>query len=924
MALATTAIAAIMIISLFYALSTVPAAAASFTYTPNNVTVGGVLATDSYVLFPWVEKSLTIGFSKYGEMIDTNTNTGLNYAGLTDPFSPFGTLIAPYQMIEGWVLNITYNSPAGYGNVWAFALHSDYYNSTSVGGNWIEGVKGGSANLAYLGGRKTNGGAVTAPIQVLYNGPRSFTAMLNTTIYTTPSHDLPLVELIFIIEFDKVTKQVTILKDIKRIDYGKDYGVMQIEFGDRGEWDLGPAPSSGPHTGIPFSSANIFENLSTSYNPEYQSWYQKAPKNYDGTYDLVQILSNSTPQYLGWAAFWPKPMVTSVAATEGTGKITRPQILTSTSTHTDDFTASATGTQTTFTTTLVPSAYPQSNGSSVIPWEPDPLVFLNGVQYSTNGTTSPPSNETTYYATSHTVKFPTAVPAGADVKLVYIVSEHGAVYDKMAVTWGSPFVIGEWAFLMDAPGEIFRGVTVYGVAERSDGTNKPPSASSAVLDSQAEYFLNSTFNPYDLTTAVEKDDSRWVNFFSGDGVTTTFKLTWNYTTDGMLEEAPLFSGTGYNTYYTHTDWDEYANNVSNEAERVLVDGVLAAPTTPSTAWWQSGFTWNYTMSFNSATDTMSIVFTTPPPAGTDNIEVKYTTDGKHYLAYYGSGNSQNVAETGQYEWIVVGSKAATVDSLGAAYVTEAFDSIKNIDVLKAGMDFRDTAFGPNVPWVSAYLGAGNATNIRANYYDSIGRSYLADNWCPPPGSSFTEPITSSQMIFVGGPRANLGEEYFNEFTNAFFAEKEYVVNNTLGQANEIFASTCWHLNTYTDNSTTGYGMISVSEDLNGTVGLVFWGLSGQDTYYVTQWFWNYPYGIPLPPGSYSAEKPPASGIVYSGIQYLQHEDDGVTSIILQINYACHTSVIGGHTYHFDASNPEITIAHNERLGTISEKGQHDP
>jgi len=52
--------------------------------------------------------------------------------------------------------------------------------------------------------------------------------------------------------------------------------------------------------------------------------------------------------------------------------------------------------------------------------------------------------------------------------------------------------------------------------------------------------------------------------------------------------------------------------------------------------------------------------------------------------------------------------------------------------------------------------------------------------------------------------------------------------------------------------------------------------------------------------------------VYSGIEYLQHENRGVTDIILKITYPT-----------ADPTHPTVSIARNERLGTISEKACHD-
>src|SRR4030042_5159273 len=50
--------------------------------------ISGVLATDTYSLYPFKQdKSLTIGFSKFGEMIDSINNIGLEYRD-RDAFAP--------------------------------------------------------------------------------------------------------------------------------------------------------------------------------------------------------------------------------------------------------------------------------------------------------------------------------------------------------------------------------------------------------------------------------------------------------------------------------------------------------------------------------------------------------------------------------------------------------------------------------------------------------------------------------------------------------------------------------------------------------------------------------------------------------------------------------------------------------------------
>jgi len=321
--------------------------------------------------------------------------------------------------------------------------------------------------------------------------------------------------------------------------------------------------------------------------------------------------------------------------------------------------------------------------------------------------------------------------------------------------------------------------------------------------------------------------------------------------------------------YQNVEWDQYCSF----AERVLVDGVLQERDVDYTIDYMTGNFWaDYhkylTVGITPHAAYPRIVFTTAPDEDAE-IKVLYSTE------YEGS-----------YEWIVVGKNAATIDSAATAYVAQAFDSIKHIHVQVAGLDMNETTYGPYAPFVMG----GATTGTRTDYVDCLGRSYLRDDWC------HTYPVSSSNMIFMAGPRANLGTEYFNDFTNAFFAETEWVVNNT-GQANKILALTCWNKTIYGN----GYAMISVYKDLNGTIGLLFSGYQGQDFYYACKWFWSIPDGLEAPDGT----------IVYSGIEYLQHENRGVTDIVLKIKYPT-----------TDPTHPIVTI--KERLGTISEKTPHDP
>jgi hypothetical protein len=354
-----------------------------------------------------------------------------------------------------------------------------------------------------------------------------------------------------------------------------------------------------------------------------------------------------------------------------------------------------------------------------------------------------------------------------------------------------------------------------------------------------------------------------------------------YVDDLSLAYLTKSSGIRYERVYNMeedklipSDWDAYCSF----AERVLINGTLIerygyADLIAHESYYRIDFATGNLTFYHWVTGTG---YTTWTLGVYTHVKVLYSTIEEN--------------EKGRYEWIVVGTDAASIANVAAAYVAEAFDSKKDIAVLKTGMDIREATWGPNAPYVMS----GPGTRLRSNYYDSLGRSHLRDDWCT------TYPIASSNMIFIGGPRATLGTEYFNEFTNAFFAESEWVVNNT-GQSNTIMGLSCWNRTTYFNDATTGYAQISVYKDLNGTIGFLVWGLNGDDGLYAAEWFWNYPAGITCPDGT----------IVYSGIEYLQHENRGVTDIILKIRYPT-----------ADPTHPTVSI--KERLGTISEKTPHDP
>ena len=364
-------VTAIIVLSLFASmLYSVPVMAVD----PEDwyTTIEGVLGTDTYSLYPFEEKSLKVGLSKFGELINSKTNVGLEYAEERDPFAaPVGSSVDEHWLpksvwINGWFIDLIYNhSSWGVRHVWAGALFADL---SSYGGPWLwvddsvesdvdeasedfrdPGVPiddyGNPMTAAALqyGGRKTNGTAVTDPMVVLYNGPRLFVAKLTTHIYDyddISETKIHLVDFVITVMFNKVKKEVIVIKDVKFIPHYKyllrpltikvkvkveeewtwkeisiDKGIL-IQLSNREEWDLG---SEGVYSSyVHFYVADNNEGQETVYDDAWTmlptlpanvsvtlpgggtvtiNAHGGEPVSDDGTYDVAQIISNDAVSY---------------------------------------------------------------------------------------------------------------------------------------------------------------------------------------------------------------------------------------------------------------------------------------------------------------------------------------------------------------------------------------------------------------------------------------------------------------------------------------------------------------------------------------------------------------------------------------------------------------------------------------------------
>lgn len=685
---ATTIIAGLLVSMLFAQL-------ASSTLTPynaDNMTVNGVLSTDSYVLYPYAANSLTWGFSKYGELIDgaVSPPVGLSYNG-ADAFANPNVLQKDWS--QGWFIDIHYaDQDNNYQRAWAFALFADEVQGTAgIGGNWKENVS--SPLGPPYGGRETNVYATTDPITVLYDGPREFVAMCRTTLYTLPDHNVAndgLVNITLTFVYNKDSKAIVEYKDVKRLDQGKFGRDFQVEFSDRGEWDIGTTTS-------PPSYATFYADQPTVYDYNYQPYYSAS--NPITGYDVCQII-NKAGTYVGFVAYWPQPYGVFVT---GTNVITREQVLGSLCTVEENGTfgtigyheGSDYGISLSGNGWLSSETYPVGGGV----WSDEPMVFKNGKLLFSPGD---------YTWDGDTIHL-TSTPALTDYFLIDY-KHHQPVYsdghgDSLA-HWGAvpttPYVIGEWDFKLtrDPIAQEFRGVCVYGLTDRHDADDASASKEtwsfgSNVIDSEVQYMLNQVFNPMDLYSAVEKKTAEWVDYYN---VTTT---DWANAKLGYDLYIPL---TNHPVLYV-PDWGQY----NDESERVIWNATLQYPFRNGGYYWTDAMA-TYQLNVNPKTSSyepgygwVEVYSNSVPPVGTE-IKIIYATDNQFE-------NMQNVMIGTSY----VNKTSATVKSLNP---TNLWNYTFDPDYLTADHEFGISSMTMGVTYTTPPANLATASSTGTFHWEA--------------------------------------------------------------------------------------------------------------------------------------------------------------------------------------------------------------
>lgn len=827
----------------------------------------GVLDSDSFVLYPYEEKSINIGFSKYGELIDGEAGIGLEYDGV-DVFA--NPAVAEWKWSNGWVIEIHYTEQNKLRSVWAYALYSDNSGVGGIGGDWKQMQQSKDATEAgdEHGGRRTSGYAETDDIRLIYDGPRKAIYLLKTTIYDKDPGGTGkcLVEITVQLVFNKVKKYVMEIKDIKRCDDNKFDGPFQIEFSQRGEWDIGTESNNE-------AWAEFYDGFETKYwkHPFYFPCEEREPV----TFDVCQMIDQDET-LVGFAAFWPNLISKWVTNVDGINHLGG-----------DDIPGKLETMETEEKYIEVPSALPPFeiwpnylwlDGDTLVidlqdelveyprgacEWNDEPWVFkknaqgeyvklVPGLHFEWDGEVriNPdywvPGDEFVIVYKRWMKGHEEHETFPAECNELFADDWSYGMLDEPKV----PYVFAEWDFDLDYDNpenstQQFRCVSVYGLTDYNNALDPDMPGNEELeyrIDAEVTYQLNEIFNPWDLKDAAHKETFRWAQKGTYDGepieLKSHLKDKYGNDRDCLDEDHGLVQYPKWG-YYCHDDEKVILYDSTGTLEPLLLERDVDYEIVDFFVLFLEEFP-DY--------DLYKVLYSTElvvdPPQGED-------------------------WSVGRWEWIVVGEPSLASDSIGTGMVAAAWLDWKNVETWLSGLDIEAEVYGPAITYT--------LRPMDGDYKDDLGRLHLKDDWSTPDDWAGEEiypyAISSSNVIVVGGPLVNLAAEYYNDFTDAFvfseYGDGFYAPGcwsrTTQGPYWEgmdpvmALDDELWYESTVIDDD-VGYAIISTYKDLNETKGFIVYGYTAEDTYYAC-------YAL-------------RGGL----LEWLQYIQDGVTTIVLRIDY----------------------------------------
>jgi hypothetical protein len=530
-------------------------------------TVNGVLDSDYYSLYPFEKKSVNFGFSKFGELLgipngldpnNQNNWVGMEYDG-RDPFAPPvdpPNTINMTSWVNGWYIDIQYIDPIATTkdrHLFAFAMFAD---GSEWGGDWKWArTPDGEPH----GGRKTNGSCTTEVLKILYNGPRRFVAQSVTHVKDKEGQfgsTWDVLDVTITMIFDKVKKQVILLKDVKiRIQKVHLWDKIDVQFSNREEYDLGPSPSYA-------SFAHFYEQWGwTCYGPD---WHYAQ----NLTRDTVEHQVGNGAQKV--FTLLKQPVATGYLKVYVNGVFQYPGL------PTPPYSVNWNAGNVTFNVAPPNLAdvmfnykyvfkEAENDGDQIPTWDH---------KYDIAQVISSDGSHVAW-----TAMWPCVSDYTVDGLLRFLyplieVKEPDMSYEPKQ----SPLIIGEWDFLLDhAKVPMFRCVEVKGICNRHDADDTDAagywtlSGRDNWVDIEPHWYqLPEVFMPWDLESATKKDTERWVQFYE-----VTSEDVY-YADLGLPLYVPLDNGP----VIIEPIWEAYAysDGTSCFSERVLWGGATPMST----------------------------------------------------------------------------------------------------------------------------------------------------------------------------------------------------------------------------------------------------------------------------------------------------------------------------------------------------------
>lgn len=831
-------------------------------------TFEGVLATPNEApLFPYFHGDVEISVSRFGENVNPFATSaqvfngapisgvGFQYMDANGmPYDPIrNAQVDINHVVDGWKLVVTYKSAqtGTFRTVWAYALFSDYTTAGSpANGNtpsngcpnvvdgWIlcpyNTPMPASPGLSPHGGRKTNGLVQTSATPlVLVDTPRRIVVASVNTIFDTVSGSptdtsTPVARLTLTFDFNKDTKTLIIIKDVKLLldiklanpltepdcenlgtslatIAGANYvprfpaaksqgtGLACFELLDTEELDQAVSTATSVAGFAHFFDALNGEGQTTSKcltiaggafngDPLYH-WDTSRP---NCEYDVMQAIDQAAKgqeQHITSKAFWPVPDWFTVDAKAQSQFFTKLE-----------------GTATT------DLALPPDVVGTSVQW--NFILNLNAPNLANpalDARLAWRSVETltvTDQNTGTVCQEPTPQgPGGTNTPTtVNQVTQSGGPFTT--VVNGVTFTIT--TPLQELISSTSSGSLVYKLI--STTTTGQTCTAGNVIDKEEAYFDNMVFNPWDLNQAARKHFVTRVQYFVATGSSNVF------TTTSTAGQTPFVSIPGDSATCTGTQWtanycwDSYGSfaerivQVNTHGTSLALEKSCATsgttyppcnPAGPDTGKPDTGTLLvrgtDYTLNNCGAADTNTCTGFTisgSPPKGTIyKIIYSCNEDQSACRGYSPNTVSDPNGADPTWEWIVVGRDSAVADSAGAAMVTEAqaFNPLERVATTLAGLDMADqSGVNPTIPFVLTRFTtpASPPSDPQSDYTECAAAAAGVGSFlgaCPEGARlhlrndfSTMLPIDGANIITVGGPNANQVTNLANDFLSIVY------------------------------------------------------------------------------------------------------------------------------------------------------------